>query len=120
MQNERVNTSTMTSDKVAPFVAGVRVLNGDSAVPENETGPQDIYVDQVRMTTTPYGVNVTFGLAEPHPSTAAAPTAEDKVRLRMSHEYAKIVAMMLRRQLKAYEDRLGSIIALLTSPFARS
>ena len=61
---------------------------------ENEI--PDVYVDQMRVTITVFGVNVTFALSEPHPTTAGAPKPEDKVRVRMSLEHAKIVAMLLR------------------------
>ena len=38
--------------------------------------------------------------------------AEPQVRLRMSLEHAKIVAMLLRRQLKGYEETSGTTIQI--------
>lgn len=77
---------------------------------ENEI--PDVYVDQMRVTIGVFGVNMTFALSEPHPTSAAAPKPEDKVRLRMSLEHAKIVAMLLRKQLKHYEEGSGTTIEI--------
>ena len=73
----------------------------------------DIYIDQFRMTVGVFGVNMTFALSEPHPAQGGVPrTAEEKVRLRMSLQHAKTVAMLLRRQLKTYEDNTATKIEL--------
>lgn len=73
----------------------------------------DIYVDQLRMTVGVFGVNMTFGLSEPHPTQGGMPRASDeKVRLRMSPQHAKIMAMLLKRQLKTYERDTGTVIQL--------
>ena len=73
----------------------------------------DFYVDNMRVTTGVFGVNFTFGLNEPHPASGGvARQADEKVRLRMSLEHAKVVAMMLRRQLKQYERESGIKIEL--------
>ncbi len=77
---------------------------------ENEI--PDVYVDQMRVTIGVFGVNVTFALSEPHPTSAGAPKPEDKVRVRMSLEHAKVVAMLLRKQLKQYEEESGTKIAI--------
>jgi hypothetical protein len=64
----------------------------------------DIFIDQMRITTGVFGLNMTFGLSEPHPASGGVPrNADEKVRVRMSLEHAKIMAMMMRRQLKTYE-----------------
>ena len=73
----------------------------------------DIYVDNMRVTTSVFGVNFTFGLNEPHPTSGGvARQPDEKVRLRMSLEHAKVVAMMLKRQLKEYERSTGTSIQL--------
>ncbi len=77
---------------------------------ENEI--PDVYIDQMRVTIGVFGVNVTFALSEPHPTASGAPKPEDKVRVRMSLEHAKVVAMLLRKQLKQYEEDSGTKIAI--------
>lgn len=62
----------------------------------------EFYVDQFHMNVGPYGTAITFGLAAPHP-TAGQATAQDTVRLRMSLEHMKIMTIIFKRNLKAYE-----------------
>jgi len=67
----------------------------------------DIYADRVRLTVTVFGVNFTFGLSNPHPdkgSSEAVLDVSEMVRVRMSLEHAKIMAMMLKKQIKTYEE----------------
>ena len=66
----------------------------------------DIYTDRMRVTVTVFGVNMTFGLSEPHPSVESGGKAvglKEKVRIRMSLEHAKVTGLLLRKQLKKYE-----------------
>ena len=73
----------------------------------------DVYVDQMRLTTGVFGVNITFGLAEPHPASGGVPRASvPKVTVRMSLEHAKISAMMIRKNLKDYEIETGTSIEI--------
>ena len=72
----------------------------------------DIYVDNMQITSGVYGVNITFGLTEPHPGGTRSNQPEDKVRVRMSLQHAKIVAMMLRQNLKNYERGTGTSIQI--------
>ena len=75
----------------------------------------DVYVDRFRVTITVFGVNMTFGLSQPHPTidgVEETPDVDNKVRLRMSLEHTKVVAMMLVKQLKTYEKDTGTAIAL--------
>jgi hypothetical protein len=82
-------------------------------MPDNEMGIPDIYVDSSRVTVGAYGVNLTFGLAEAHPSQGGVPrTAVDKVRIRMSLQHAKVMAMLLRKQLKLFEESASVDIQL--------
>ena len=69
----------------------------------------DLYVDSFRITITPYGVNLTFARSEPHPAPAAARQEAPQAVLRMSLEHAKSIAMLMRKQLKAYERENGEI-----------
>ena len=73
----------------------------------------DIYTDNMQVTTSVFGVNITFGCSVPHPVSGGTPMpAEPQVRIRMSLEHAKIVAMLLRRQLKGYEETSGTTIQI--------
>lgn len=75
----------------------------------------DIYADRFRVTITVFGVNMSFGLSQPHPTIAGVaevPDVDDKVRVRVSLEHAKVIAMMLRKQLKMYEKDTGTVIPL--------
>jgi len=65
----------------------------------------EFYVDQLRINFGAYGAAATFGLTAPHPSPGQVQPPRDLVRLRMSLEHAKVMAMLLRRQLKAFEER---------------
>ncbi len=80
---------------------------------ERET-PASTYVDAIRMTVTPYGANLTFGLMPAHPpeDEEAVVVAEPQTLLRMSLEHAKVLAMMLRKNLLAYEKNAGIEIGL--------
>ena len=85
----------------------------------DENAIPDIYVDNMQITTGVYGVNITFGLAEPHPSVGGvAQPPDEKVRIRMSLQHAKIVAMLLRQQLKNYELNTGTSIQIPHDVFA--
>lgn len=77
----------------------------------SETIP-DIYTDSFRFSVLPYGVAFTFGQNEPHPTPGKATPAKEALILRMSLEQAKVLAMMLRRNLKNYEREHGIEIAL--------
>lgn len=70
----------------------------------------EFYVDQFTTTAGVYGVAITFGLSTPHPSGVPQVPAKEVVRLRMSLEHAKVMALLLRRQLKRYEEETGAII----------
>lgn len=74
----------------------------DSELPE-------FYVDQFHMNVSPYGTAITFGLASAHPTTGQAPV-QDTVRLRMSLEHMKIMTIIFKRNLKAYEEQMQSQI----------
>ena len=63
----------------------------------------EFYSDSLRFSVSPYGVAFTFGVNPPHPNPGRSPNAEEQVILRMSLEQAKVLAMLLRRQLKTFE-----------------
>ena len=79
----------------------------------DESTIPDIYVDNMQLTSGVYGVNITFGLTDPHPvSGTRSDQPEEKVRVRMSLQHAKNVAMMLRQNLKNYERGTGTSIQI--------
>jgi hypothetical protein len=69
----------------------------------------EFYVDQFRINLTPYSAVVTFGLASPNPTTGQA-QVEDTVLLRMSLEHMKIMAIIMKRNLKAYEEQTQATV----------
>jgi hypothetical protein len=72
----------------------------------------EFYADQFVMTVGAFGTAMTFGLSPAHPNPGQAAQAHEVARLRMSLEHAKVMAMILKRNLKAYEDQIGSPIGL--------
>ena len=72
----------------------------------------DIYADAFQVTVTPFGVNMTFSLRDPHPSSGRIVPGTEVVRVRMSPEHAKIMTMLITRQLRQYERDNGVKIAI--------
>jgi len=70
------------------------------------------YIDQFIMTVGAFGTAMTFGLSAAHPSPGQVPQAQEVVRLRMSLEHAKVMAIILKRNLKAFEDQVGAQISI--------
>lgn len=79
---------------------------------EEENSMPEIYTDALRFTVSPYGVAFTFGTSAPHPSPGKIVPAKDSLILRMSLEQAKVLVMLLRRNLKNYENENSLEIAL--------
>ena len=80
------------------------------AVPEHEV--PDVYSDQFSMAQTPYGITFIFSLTPSNPSALpGVAQTEPKAIVRMSLEHAKVMAMMIRRNLQQYElEHLGDPI----------
>jgi hypothetical protein len=74
-----------------------------------ESEVPEFYVDQFTVTAGTYGLTMTFGLTPPHPAPGQAAPSREVARLRMSLEHAKVMAMILRRQLKRYEEEMAPI-----------
>ena len=72
----------------------------------------DVYADAFQVTVTAFGVNMTFSVRDAHPSPGRLEPGVDVARVRMSPEHAKIVAMMLIRQIREYERQSGISIAI--------
>lgn len=76
------------------------------------TGLPDLFADGMLVTISPFAVNITFTQREPHPAQGRQPEVQNKAIVRMSPEHAKIMTMLLRRNLLEYERRMGGQIKL--------
>jgi hypothetical protein len=66
--------------------------------------PVDVYADQFQLLLGPYGCSLTFSLTDPVPAAPGTQQhAERQATIRMSLEHAKIMVLLLRRQILAYE-----------------
>ncbi|MEW5827451.1 MAG: hypothetical protein AB1846_01070 [Chloroflexota bacterium] len=74
----------------------------------------DFFSDRMRLTVTVFGVNFTFGLGAPHPDDNSGDLVGvlELVRVRMSLEHAKIMAMLLKKQIKDYEQMNETEVAI--------
>jgi hypothetical protein len=79
-------------------------------MPEEEV--PDVYSDQFRINTTPYGANLTFAKTQPDAPAGQAPRSKDQVIVRMSLEHLKVMVMVLKKNLRGYEQRTGITIEL--------
>lgn len=69
----------------------------------------EFYCDGIEINLTmPWTVALTFSLKSTEPDRKPRPVAI----IRMSPEHAKVTAMLLKRQLKKYEEESSSIINL--------
>jgi hypothetical protein len=70
--------------------------------------PFDAYADGVQVAVSPFTVILAFTVAPAggQPGTVTAVRLGD---VRMSHEHAKVMAIVLRKQIKAYEEQVGEI-----------
>ena len=64
------------------------------------------YVDQFQLSIQPYTVSFAFGQTNALLRMGAV-TTEDQCVIRMSPQYAKVLALMLRRNLKNFERESG-------------
>lgn len=67
----------------------------------------DIYCDSVQMGLTPYDVMIELLRRPPVLGAEGKPVRVGTIR--MSLEHAKVFAIMLRKNLKSYEDTTGPI-----------
>ena len=79
---------------------------------QNPNPVPEFYADAFQVTISPFGVNMTFSLRDPHPAPGRQMPGTDMARVRMSPEHAKIVAMMLIRQIRNYERNSRIKIAI--------
>lgn len=78
------------------------------------TGPPDVYADQFTMAQSAYGLAITFAKSSTTPTIPGqAARGEPQVIVRMSLEHAKMMVMLLRKNLRQYElEHLGDPIRL--------
>ena len=74
----------------------------------------DVYCDQFTMGQSAYGITFVFSLTHSTPPPATERVkSEPQVIVRMSLEHAKVMAMMIRKNLKQYElEHLGDPIRI--------
>lgn len=70
----------------------------------------NVYSDGIQIGVSPFTVTLGFTLAPQAQPGTQVPTPVATVR--MSLEHAKVMAILLKRQLKQYEEQLGTGIAL--------
>ena len=69
--------------------------------------PFDAYTDAFKVTVTPFGANLSFQLREAHPTPHEAPKLETLGTVRMSVEHLKLMAVMIRNQIRRSEEQTG-------------
>jgi hypothetical protein len=72
--------------------------------------PDPIYTDGVQVACAPFSVALTFTVTAAPMHGHQPPTVV--ADLRMSPEHAKVMAILLRRQLREFEQQLGRPIPL--------
>ncbi len=73
----------------------------------------DIYSDQFQLNLGTYGATLNFSLSDPTPpSPGSAPKVERKATVRLSLEHLKVMAFVLVRQVKQYENQTGADVQI--------
>jgi hypothetical protein len=69
--------------------------------------PLDAYADNISITLTPYGANLSFLVSPPHqdPSKPTPPTPVATIR--MSVEHAKVMVLVMKRYIQSVEQQSG-------------
>ena len=81
-------------------------------MPENDRQvAPDVFTDVFNLSVTPWAVNLTLQKTPPIPAPGANPP-ETTCVVRMSLETAKVLAMLMRRQLRNFEADQGIQIAV--------
>jgi len=68
----------------------------------------EYYGETYYIRTNPWGVSITFAVAPPKDDV----DGHDVCIVRLSHEAAKVLAMIIRKQLKNYEKDNNTLIAI--------
>jgi len=80
----------------------------------NDQAP-DLYTDSVQIGMGPFGAVLILGMQTGQPGTAPTKVAN----VRMSLEHAKVLAIMLKKQLRAFEESMGADIPLHPSLYTQ-
>jgi len=73
--------------------------------PEELIGVPEYYTDSVNFMTNIYGFTLEFGVMQ-----AQEEPPRPLVRVKMSPQHAKIMSLLLRKNVQEYERRVGTII----------
>jgi hypothetical protein len=65
----------------------------------------EYFTDSVNFMTNIYGITMEFGVMQPNDQPPIP-----KARVKMSPQHAKIMSLLLRKNVQAYERRIGTII----------
>ena len=69
----------------------------------------DVYADQFTMTTSIWGTALSFAKLPPHPTPGQAPQSAPQAVVRMSLQHAKVMTMIMKKQLRSFEMEGGEI-----------
>jgi hypothetical protein len=72
--------------------------------------PPEFYADGVEIGLGPFGATLVFNLSIAGARAATQPTRVANVR--MSLEQAKVLAILLKKQVKVFEDQLGTPVPI--------
>ncbi len=73
--------------------------------PEDFVGIPEYYTDSVNFMTNIYGFTLEFGVMQ-----AQDAPPRSLVRIKMSPQHAKIMSLLLRKNVQEYEKRIGTVI----------
>lgn len=73
--------------------------------PEDLVDIPEYYTDSVNFMTNIYGFTLEFGVMQ-----AQEEPPRQLVRIKMSPQHAKIMSLLLRKNVQEYERRIGTII----------
>lgn len=76
----------------------------------DEKTPPELYADGVQIGLGPFGAILSFTMQPAGQTGTLAPIRV--CNMRMSVEHAKVLAILLKKQLKVYEQQLGEDIPL--------
>ena len=72
----------------------------------------DVYTDGVSLNIGPFGCALTFAMSPPVAQAAPGVLAQPVGTVRMSLEHLKVMAFLIRRQLRDYERQSGVEVAI--------
>ena len=72
----------------------------------------DVYTDGVSLNIGPFGCTLNFAMSPPVAQAAPGALAQPVGTVRMSLEHLKVMAFLIRRQLRDYERQSGVEVAI--------